>query len=72
MNTLKILKTDSQKFSAELIRYCNSNNITAYKLSKYGNISMTYAYNLLSGRMKKPSLHIMKKITDGFIENKIL
>lgn len=71
MNTLEIYKTNSEKFSNELIRYCKENNITAYKLSKYGNISMTYAYNLLNSRMKKPSLWIMKKITDGFIENQI-
>ncbi|MBQ3423475.1 MAG: hypothetical protein IJH34_17865 [Romboutsia sp.] len=71
MNTLEIYKTNSEKFSNELIRYCKENNITAYKLSKYGNISMTYAYNLLNNRMKKPSLWIMKKITDGFIENQI-
>lgn len=71
MNTLEIYKTNSEKFSNELIRYCKENNITAYKLSKCGNISMTYAYNLLNNRMKKPSLWIMKKITDGFIENQI-
>lgn len=71
MNTLEIYKTDSEKFPNELIKYCKENNITAYRLSKYGNISMTYAYNLLNGRMKKPSLWIMKKITDGFIENQI-
>lgn len=71
MNTLEIYKTNSEKFSNELIRYCKENNITAYKLSKYGNISMTYAYNLLNNRMRKPSLWIMKKITDGFIENQI-
>ncbi len=71
MNTLEIYKTNSEKFSNELIKYCKENNITAYKLSKYGNISMTYAYNLLNNRMKKPSLWIMKKITDGFIENQI-
>lgn len=66
MNNLKALKMDSERFYSELIKYCNSNNITAYKLSKYGNISMTYAYNLLSGKMKKPSLTIMNKIINGF------
>lgn len=52
MNNLKALKMDSERFYSELIKYCNSNNITAYKLSKYGNISMTYAYNLLVGKWK--------------------
>ena len=66
MNNLKAFKMDSERFYSELIKYCNSNNITAYKLSKYGNISMTYAYNLLSGKMKKPSLTIMNKIINGF------
>ena len=71
MNTLKSFKTDSNAFYDELIKYCNSNNITAYRLSKCGNISITYAYNLLNGRMKKPSLTTMKKIIDGLEENKI-
>lgn len=71
MDILKSLKTDSKGFYKELIKYCNSNNITAYKLSKYGNISITYAYNLMNGRMKKPSLTIIKKIIEGFETNKI-
>lgn len=71
MDALKSFKTDSNAFYDELIKYCNSNNITAYRLSKYGNISITYAYNLMNGRMKKPSLNVMKKIIEGFEVNKI-
>ena len=62
MNTLEIYKTKSEKFSNELIRYCKENNITAYKLSKYGNISMTYAYNLLNNRMKLLDVHYLIQI----------
>lgn len=71
MNNLNLYRTDSNNFFNELTKVCKDNKITAYKLSKYTNLSMTYSYNLLNGKMKKPSLNTMKKIIEGFEKNNI-
>lgn len=56
----------------EVKNICEEYNLTSYKLSKYCNISPTYAYNLLHGNMMNPSARIIKKINDGLKENEEL
>ena len=49
----------------ELNKFCKDNNLTAYKLAKYTNISITYAYNILGGKMENPSAWIIDRINQG-------
>ena len=53
----------------ELNKFCKDNNLTAYKLAKYTNISITYAYNILSGKMENPSAWIIDRINQGIKTN---
>lgn len=53
----------------ELNKFCKDNNLTAYKLAKYTNISITYAYNILGGKMENPSAWIIDRINKGIKTN---
>lgn len=53
----------------ELNKFCKDNNLTAYKLAKYTNISITYAYNILGGKMENPSAWIIDRINQGIKTN---
>jgi len=49
-----------------LQKYCEDNNITAYRLSKISGVSLTYSYRLLRGEMNNPSIGTMNRIAMAF------
>ena len=56
--------------SSEAIKlFCEENNLTPYKFAKYTNISITYAYNIINGKMKNPSAWIIDRINRGIESN---
>lgn len=64
-----MLEIGNGNITEELKKICEENNLTAYKLAKYTNISTTYAYNILNGKNDSPSAWIIDRINKGLKEN---
>ena len=50
----------------KLKKFCITNNITAYRLSKVSGVSMTYCYRLLKDEMSNPSISTLNRIALAF------